>query len=392
MSLLNAYYQFIRKNCLQNDKSPINSVDYWQNRLFSGTMEVVIPLSLITTIPGIIYALVNDLFMVVLFDVLGIIMLMVIAFSRALSLNTRKHLLIATAYLTGFYLMLYVGLKGPGLLFLLIACIFAILILPVKFAYRWSWINTFICFAFAGLVYFDLCPVDEVNQTAVDEWAAISVNLIFISFLSSALIPKLYKGIDITFEKQQQLQEEILEEQRKLKKTNVELEAKSDEIQEFVYFVSHDLQEPLRMVNNFMGQLERKYSNQLDEKAIEYIHFATDGGNRMRKMIEDLLEFSRLENSDIHFHEVDLNQTVSKVLHSLKDQTDRNSASIEITKLPTINSSSQILESIFQNLISNSIKYRKDDVDPVVKVYAEENEHSVEISVEDNGIGIGEEY
>lgn len=195
---------------------------------------------------------------------------------------------------------------------------------------------------------------------------------------------------DITERKKAQKQLEQLNEE--LKNQTEELAASNAELEQFAYVASHDLQEPLRMVSSFLTQLEKKYSDQLDDKANQYIHFAVDGAQRMRQIILDLLNYSRLSRGQDNREKSDLNKILEDVQSLERSAIEENKAIINIDPLPTLNVNTGAIKQVFQNLINNAIKYREKDTVPEIKISAEELEEHWRFSVEDNGIGIGSEF
>lgn len=197
-------------------------------------------------------------------------------------------------------------------------------------------------------------------------------------------------GRDITIQKQQELE---------LKKLNLELEeyikqleVSNTELEQFAYVASHDLQEPLRMITNFLSQIEHKYEAILDERGKQYIWYAIDGAKRMRQIILDLLDFSRVGRIEEKKQLVDINEVLNHTLSILHHEIVHNEAQITIGSMPVIFSSKFRIEQIFQNLISNALKYRKPDINPVIEIEASETLTHWIFSVKDNGIGIEEEY
>ncbi|HQR94387.1 MAG TPA: ATP-binding protein, partial [Sediminibacterium sp.] len=191
-------------------------------------------------------------------------------------------------------------------------------------------------------------------------------------------------GIDITAIKVAEIK--LANAMNKLKKTNEELE-------QFAYVASHDLQEPLRMVSSFLGLLEKKYSSELDEKAKSYINFAVDGAQRMRQIILDLLEFSRVGRTGDHQLEVmDLNKIMHDVIQMHMQQVQDNGAKIKFNNLPVIKNYRIPLTQVIQNLLSNGLKYRKEDVQPELEISVSDRGNEWEFSFKDNGIGINSKY
>lgn len=177
-----------------------------------------------------------------------------------------------------------------------------------------------------------------------------------------------------------------------LGKINNDLAVSNQELEQFAYVASHDLQEPLRMVTSFLTQLERKYSDQLDEKAHQYIDFAVDGAKRMRLIILELLEFSRVGRLNAQKEPINLHELISEVCLLQKKSIEEKSAGIEVETLPVIVSERAPLLQVFQNLVSNALKYNREGVAPLIRIRFEELADSWIFSVQDNGIGIEGEY
>ncbi len=177
---------------------------------------------------------------------------------------------------------------------------------------------------------------------------------------------------------------EIRRAEENLMRSNIELQA-------FAYVASHDLQEPLRMVVSNLSRLEKGYKDQLDPKAQEYIHFAVDGGTRMRSLIDDLLDYSRVDTKGKEFVPVDMHKVVESVLKVLKLPIEENKAEVIVGPLPTISGDKTQMSQVMQNLISNAIKFHGDER-PKIEVSSRQNSREWIIAVKDNGIGLKMEY
>ena len=190
-------------------------------------------------------------------------------------------------------------------------------------------------------------------------------------------------GLDIT--KRKLIEIQLSEALESIQKTNNELE-------QFAYVASHDLQEPLRMVTSFLSQLEKKYGETLDEKAKEYIYYAVDGAKRMRHIILDLLEYSRAGKSNEKLKDIDINDVIQEIeiLHS--QQILELNASIIKTNLPVINTHKTPIRQVFQNLISNGLKYHKIGTPPEITITCFTENSNWHFVVSDNGIGIEQGY
>lgn len=179
---------------------------------------------------------------------------------------------------------------------------------------------------------------------------------------------------------------DLIERARELALSNAELE-------QFAYVASHDLQEPLRMVTSFLTQLEKKYSDLLDEKGKRYIYFAVDGAKRMRQIILDLLEFSRAGRTMELLEYIDLNELVRDIKQLYREQIEeKNARIINTSRLPTIYAHRSPLRQVLLNLIGNALKYTRKDVTPEIRISATERENDWIFSISDNGIGISSEF
>ena len=171
-----------------------------------------------------------------------------------------------------------------------------------------------------------------------------------------------------------------------------ELMCKNEELSRFTTIVSHDLKEPLRMVSQFMTKIEQKYSGSLDDKARQYIFYAVDGARRMSKMIDELLNYSRIAEKDKTFEVINCLNLINDVKQSLKQIVDEKNALIEISVLPEIIAIKTAIQILFTNLITNAIKYSKRDIQPIIKIACTDNSNFWQFSVSDNGIGIDKEH
>jgi light-regulated signal transduction histidine kinase (bacteriophytochrome) len=172
-----------------------------------------------------------------------------------------------------------------------------------------------------------------------------------------------------------------------LNKVTIELERSNQELQQFAYVASHDLQEPLRAVAGFIRLLERRYKEKLDQDAQEFIHFAVDGAVRMQKLIDDLLAYSRVGSHTIPLEPVDCNFLLDQAISNLQVAIEESHAVITRGTLPAITCNGPQMVQLFQNLISNAIKFRGRET-PRIHIAAERRGEEWLFSFRDNGIGI----
>ncbi len=195
--------------------------------------------------------------------------------------------------------------------------------------------------------------------------------------------PKYLLGISNDITQRIKMEEELKSKTEELKRSNTELE-------QFAYVASHDLQEPLRMVTSYMQLLSKRYKDKLDQDANEFIGYAVDGSNRMKKLISSLLEYSRI-NRVKPFEVVKLDLLLRDVLQDLENRIAETNAIIITDELPAVYGDHVLLGQLFLNLISNALKFRADRT-PEITISWEKQQDGFFFSVKDNGIGIQKEY
>jgi PAS domain S-box-containing protein len=176
--------------------------------------------------------------------------------------------------------------------------------------------------------------------------------------------------------------------ERELARRAERLQATNAELQDFAYTASHDLSEPLRMVASFLGLLERRCGDALDDKAHEYLHQASEGAQRMRHLIDDLLTYSRVANEEPRREQVDLRALVDGVLVVLGPAIESAGATVVVGALPTLEAEPTQLRQLLQNLIGNAVKFHRPGVAPTVRVTARRTLGACVVTVADDGIGI----
>ena len=174
-------------------------------------------------------------------------------------------------------------------------------------------------------------------------------------------------------------------------RTQQELARSNDDLEQFAYAASHDLQEPLRSITSYIGLIRDRYADSLDDTAREFIHYAVDGSERMRKLIDDLLDYSRVDLQGKPFERVNCTRVAELVIASLDQSIRQANAVVECSRLPVINGDESQISRLFQNLIGNALKFRG-DADPHIRVWAELSDDEWVFAVQDNGIGIASEH
>jgi PAS domain S-box-containing protein len=179
--------------------------------------------------------------------------------------------------------------------------------------------------------------------------------------------------------------------EEELRRSHDELERSNAELEQFAYVASHDLQEPLRMVSSYVGLIERRYKGKLDPDADDFIGYAVDGAKRMKMLINDLLQYSRVGTHGKMFGPVDCEKLLLEVLEHLQLLIEDNEATITHDRLPTVIGDDVQLARLFQNLINNALKFRKDDP-PSIHISVKPNNGNWLFSFQDNGIGVSPKF
>ena len=192
---------------------------------------------------------------------------------------------------------------------------------------------------------------------------------------------------------------QLADTNRALEATNVELERRAEELarsnaelDQFASIASHDLQEPLRKVRTFTERIAQTEGEVLSERGLDYLRRANASAERMQRLIEDLLKFSRVATQGRPFARVDLGALVREVVEDLEEPIARTGAEIRLGKLPTVKADPHQMRQLMQNLISNAIKFQREGAKPEVEISAEVKGDLVTLTVRDNGIGFDPQY
>ncbi|WP_439481011.1 PAS domain-containing protein [Algoriphagus formosus] len=175
-----------------------------------------------------------------------------------------------------------------------------------------------------------------------------------------------------------------------LERLNERLQSTNSELKVFASVASHDMREPLRMISSFLSLIQKRYSEKLDEKGNQYIDFAVDGAKRLSRLIEDLLEYSRIGFDSKNKESVDTNEIIEAIIDINKQSIKTKGAQIKAENLPVIKAVRVPIQQLFHNLITNSLKFAQENMDPIIAIKCKEFENFWQFTVEDNGIGIDE--
>ncbi len=184
---------------------------------------------------------------------------------------------------------------------------------------------------------------------------------------------------------------ELHERNAELKTANADLAKSNGELERFASIASHDLKAPLRNIVSFLGLIKRKLRNHIHDDISDYFRFATDNAKHMQVLIQDILEFSKIDNTEAAREEVDLNESLISVMHNLKETMTEKNGSVAVAPLPVIQANKVQVLQLFQNLVGNGLKYNQHNEPSVVIEHQKQAKNHL-FSIRDNGIGIEPEY
>jgi signal transduction histidine kinase len=209
-----------------------------------------------------------------------------------------------------------------------------------------------------------------------------------VALVALALAARMLRSNDLVVEANEQLARSNAELERRAR----ELARSNAELDQFASIASHDLQEPLRKVRTFTERVRDLDADTLSDRGLDYLQRANASAERMQRLIEDLLVFSRVAMQTRPFAPVDLGQVTREVLEDLDDLVRRSGARVTVGRLPTINADAPQMRQLMQNLISNALKFRREDTGPEVDISATTDGDWVTLVVRDNGIGFETQY
>ena len=195
-----------------------------------------------------------------------------------------------------------------------------------------------------------------------------------------------------TLKKENELQALLLENKEEIARQNEQLTEVNEDLKQFAYVASHDLKEPLRMIGSYTQLIGKIYQKDADEETLSYFSYVSGGVKRMNNLLDALLQYATIGRSEEELTDVNLSDIVDICNLHLRVKIQENEAIVEHIQLPIVKANRMRMMQLFQNMISNAIKFKKPDTTPVVTIKSEEREEDYLISIQDNGIGIPEEF
>jgi two-component system sensor histidine kinase/response regulator len=225
-------------------------------------------------------------------------------------------------------------------------------------------------------------PIIFVTALSKEEkYATQAAEIGAVDYIFKPINPEILKSKVKVYIDLYRQREEILNLNSILRQSNEELER-------FAYICSHDMQEPVRMMNSYAGLLAERYQPSLDQVGCKYLDLITSNAGRMQKMVQDILSFSRVGRENIEIEPVDCRQIVDEVLLEFENKIVEKTARVMCGDLPVINTSATLMRVMFQNLISNALKFQDGSQPPEIVIGSRREEGAWKFFVRDNGIGI----
>jgi signal transduction histidine kinase len=297
-----------------------------------------------------------------------------------LIVDDRKENLLATEkVLRPLGATIYKALSGNDALSLILRHRFAVVLLDVQMPEMDGFETAMLMQEHESMIGVPIIFVTAISKedTYATRAAEIgAVDYIFKPINAEILKSKVKVYLDLYTQR-----EEILNLNGVLRQSNEELER-------FAYICSHDMQEPVRIMNSYADLLAEDYDAVLDEEGRKYLKFITSSATRMRKMIQDILAFSRVGREEITLEQVSCGEVVQEVLGEFESSIGKQNARVQCGNLPTIHTSPTLIRVLFQNLISNALKFQDGTKTPEIAIEAESREGMWRFTVRDNGIGI----
>ncbi len=291
-----------------------------------------------------------------------------------------------------YYYPTIIGTGAPFLLF-----IFVPLIVTYIGGYYPGLFSLILTTLFA--VYFFIPPVNSFLIQDVMSGIHV-VAYLLEALIGIKIIGSLKNAELILLQNKQHLEEQVEHRTKKIKrasehlqKLNLELQRSNNELEEFAYIASHDLQEPLRKIQSFGNLLQEECKESLQGDAELYLNRILHAAGRMRKLINDLLEYSRVSRATHYLQRIDLNTVIASVLSDLELYITETNTTIHVEEIPKIEADPLLIQQLFQNLLVNAIHYRHPDRKPMISISAKTiKDTDIQIAVQDNGIGFEQQY
>lgn len=382
----------VERNCISSGGSP-TTLKYWSEVLFAKSVFALAPLSLLAIIPAVIICLKSESYLILGFDIFCLSMLVLVGYAPGISVNFRKVILTLLVFMASFILLMELGSFGPGLVYLFAATVFMLVFFPNQNKFLPLLLTLAFCIVYGLLIHFKAFRIYPEGDGTLLAWVAISSNVLFLSAFLTLMIPFFFSKLESTIAEKLQLLDSVRMANLDLEKSVAEVKKKNAQLEEYAFVASHDLQEQLRMISSFQTKLVKNYKDQLDQKAQQYIFFATEGAYRMKQIIQELLDHSSVGSTIYHPEEVNLKKLLGDYIKTRTMLIAEKSAQFEFSEVPPIIVGNRApLTQTLHCLLDNAITYSRQGIAPKIKLTVVDHVEEWLFSIQDNGIGIDNQF
>lgn len=360
--------------------------------IFAKCVFLLTPLSLLAIIPAVLVSLKSHNYLVLYLDVFCFSLLILIGYLPGFGVNARKYLLVSLIYLAAFVLLLEFQSFGLGLVYLLSASVFHLLIFPYQKSLISLLLTLIFCVLFGMFIYTEIIKIGSEPETYLLAWVAISSNVLFLAVLFALIIPYFFSRLENTILEKLQVLDSLNQSNEELKKSMAKVTSQSAELEEYAFVASHDLQEQLRMISSYLGKIRLKYQDQINPQADVYFNFALQGAHRMKNIIQDLLEHSSVGKVGNSMEVVDIDQVVHCFCKSNENLIALKGIQIEVKDLKQVKAFKAPLTNAIHRILENALIFSREGVVPHVKIQMCQEWDFWKISIQDNGIGIDKQF
>lgn len=391
MKLIKDYKTFFENKFVHSENYEYDNADFWRNKLFSYLLMIMVPVGILAYIPNIITSIKAGAHLISIIDTIVIALLIVILLVKSISIRIKKMLFVISIYLMSAVLLYFLGISGPGLIYLLSLSIMILLIFNTKFGYYSIFINFLI--SLIPIIAFNSELYPEITHIKFDSSAIITIttNFWLLNITIVVGIAILIEGLQKTLFKEHGLQIELRKESKSLEAAKVKAEQSNKLKSAFLANLSHEIRTPMNAIIGFSALLRDEIS---EEDRKQYVNIINENGNYLLSLINDIVDLSKMESGTMNLHKENfkLNSFALNLFTTFNNKINSDVEFIFHNHIEhediTIFNDHAKLHQIINNLLVNAFKYTKNG-----KIEFEINSNksdTIQFYVKDTGIGIKE--
>ncbi len=384
------YRRNAKSNLIHSSQTELETIKIWQANFFADILIVLVPLSVLIYIPSLIMSLHEDLIVLAVVDTIGFLVVQYIFFSKKLTLETRKIILLINLYLLGLALLYFLGWSGPGLVYLLGFSTFSVLILSNKAGYTSLTLNIIIFIFLALLSFYNLVNNELLSNLTPAAIITIGLNFIILNLVLVISITSLIRGLQVKIESEKEVQRKLEIEMEEHKQAKLRAE-ESDRLKSvFLANMSHEIRTPINGILGFAQLLKEPHLT--GDKQQEFLRIIDDSDHCMLNIINNIIDISKIEAGQMEVYNTrfNLNELLDSIFSFFKLEAEKLGIHLTCQKpIPNVQayveSDAEKIYAIMLNLIKNSIKYSNSET---IEFGYEKKSNSIKFFVKDSGVGI----